>query len=89
MNTSNAVPTMNGAIQHTSTSLHGQPQSPNHDILNPGYFHTYTDAISNKGGALQNCFGFIDRMIRPICRPSQEQRIMFKGHKRVHSLKPQ
>ena len=59
----------------------------NHDILNPGYFDTYTDAISNKGAALQNCFGFIDGTIRPICRPSQEQRIMFYGHKRVHSLK--
>ena len=31
--------------------------------------------------------GFIDGTIRPICRPSQEQRIMFNGHKRVHSLK--
>ena len=59
----------------------------NHDILNPAYFDTYTDAISNKGAALQNCFGFINGTIRPICRPSQEQRIMFNGHKRVHSLK--
>ena len=59
----------------------------NHDILNPRYFDTYTDAISRKGAALQNCSGFIDGTIRPICRPSQEQRIMFNGHKRVHSLK--
>jgi len=48
---------------------------------------SFPDAISNKGAALQNCFGFIDGTIRPICRPSQEQRIMFNGHKRVHSLK--
>ena len=59
----------------------------NHDLLNSRYFDTYTDAISNKGAALQNWFGFIDGTIRPICRPSQEQRIMFNGHKRVHSLK--
>ena len=59
----------------------------NHDIMNPRYFDTYTGAISRKGAALQNCFGFIDGTIRPICRPSQEQRIMFNGHKRVHSLK--
>lgn len=58
----------------------------NHDLLNPRDFNTYTDAISNKGAALQNCFGFIDGTIRPICRPSQQQRIMFNGHKRVHSL---
>ena len=56
-------------------------------ILNPRYSDTYTDAISNKGAALQNFFGFIDGTVRPICRPSQEQRIMFNGHKRVHSLK--
>lgn len=58
----------------------------NHDLLNPRDFNTYTDAIWNKGAALQNCFGFIDGTIRPICRPSQQQRIMFNGHKRVHSL---
>ena len=59
----------------------------NRDILNPRYFDTYTEAISNKGAALQNCFGFVDGTVRLICRPSQEQRIMFNGHKRVHSLK--
>ena len=68
--------------------LHGHKLCQwNHDILSPRYFDTYTDAISNKGAALQNCFGFIDRTIRLICRPSQEQRIMYNGHKRVHSWK--
>ena len=68
--------------------VHGQKLCQwNRDILNRRYFDTYTDAISNKGAALQNCFGFIDGIVRPICRPSQEQRIMFNGHKRVHSLK--
>ena len=27
----------------------------NHDILNPGYFDTCTDGISNQEAALQNC----------------------------------
>ena len=68
--------------------LHGHKLCQwNHEILNPRYFDTYTDAISNKGAALQNCFGFIDGTIRLICRPSQEQRIMYNGHKRVHSWK--
>ena len=59
----------------------------NQEILNPHCFDIYTDAIANKGAALQNCFGFIDGTVRPICRPSQNQRTVFNGHKRVHSLK--
>lgn len=35
----------------------------NHDILNPRYFDTYTDAVSRKGAALQNYFGFIEGTI--------------------------
>ena len=58
----------------------------NHDILNPRYFDTYTDAISRKGAALQNCFGFIDGTIRPMCRPSQEQRTMFNVRPQKGSL---
>lgn len=68
--------------------VHGLKLSQwNHDLLNPHCLDTYTDAISNKGAALDNCFGFIDGTVRQICRPSQNQRIVFNGHKRVHSLK--
>lgn len=68
--------------------VHGHKLSQwNHDLLSPHCLDTYTDAISNKGAALDNCFGFIDGTVRPICRPSQNQRIVFNGHKRVHSLK--
>ena len=35
------------------------------------------------------CFGFIDGTVRPICRPKQNQRIVYNGHKRVHGLKCQ
>ena len=49
--------------------VHGQKLCQwNRDILNPHYFDTYTDAISNKGATLQNFFGFIDGIVRPICR---------------------
>lgn len=69
-------------------SVHGHRLSLwNHDLLSPPCLDIYTDAISNKGAALDNCFGFIDGTIRPICRPTQNQRIVFNGHKRVHSLK--
>ena len=29
----------------------------------------------------------IDGTVRPICRPKQHQRVVYNGHKRVHSLK--
>ena len=45
----------------------------NHDLLNPAALNEYADAISNKGAALENCFGFIDGTVRPISRPDENQ----------------
>ena len=59
----------------------------NHDLLNPAALNEYADAISNKGAALENCFGFIDGTLRPISRPDENQRIVYNGHKRVHAFK--
>jgi len=44
------------------------------------------DAVAAKGAALQNYFGFIDGTVRPICRPVEQQRILYNGYKRLHSL---
>ena len=44
-------------------------------------------AISASGALLKNCFGFVERTVRPICRPGRNQRVVYNGHKRVHSLK--
>ena len=49
----------------------------------------HTDAVSQKGLALDNCFDFIDGTARPVCRPGKNQRIVYNGHKRVHALKYQ
>ncbi len=38
-------------------------------------------------GALENCRGFVDGTVRPICRPGENQCIMYNGHKRVHAIK--
>jgi len=54
----------------------------NHDLLHPNKLQRYA-----KGAALDNCFGFIDGTVRPIARPGVNQRIVYNGHKRVHSLK--
>ena len=47
----------------------------------------YSQAIYDKGAALRNCFGFIDGTVRPICRPKENQQVVYNGHKKVHSIK--
>ena len=59
----------------------------NPHILSPPLLQQYADVIHAKGAPLENCFGFIDGTVRPIARPGQHQRIVYNGHKRVHSLK--
>ena len=49
--------------------------------------YKFSDAVAAKGAALHDCFGFIDGTVRPICRPGEQQRILYNGHKRLHSLK--
>ena len=61
----------------------------NHNILNPQALQSYADAISKKGAPLNNCFGFIDGTVRPICRPDKNQRVVYNGHKRLHAIKIQ
>ncbi len=49
----------------------------------------YTQAVFAKGAALDNIWGFIDRMVRRTCKPKFGQRDLFSGHKRYHCLKYQ
>ncbi|XP_068690859.1 uncharacterized protein [Montipora foliosa] len=59
----------------------------NPTVLSPDDLQIYSDAVAAKGAALHDCFGFIDGTVRPICRPGEQQRILYSGHKRLHSLK--
>lgn len=59
----------------------------NQPYLSPASLQLYAHAISRKGSPLRNCFGFVDGTVRPIARPGEAQRIVYNGHKRVHSLK--
>ena len=59
----------------------------NHTTLNHHALQTYAGAVSDKGAALNNCYGFVDGTVRPICCPNTNQRIVYNGHKRVHALK--
>ena len=40
-----------------------------------------------KGSPLTNCFGFIYGTVRQISKPGENQRILYNGYNRVHSLK--
>ena len=48
---------------------------------------SFAETIHLKGAALRNCWGFIDGTVRPISRPGRHQRVVYNGHKKVHSLK--
>jgi len=47
----------------------------------------FSGLIHQKGAPLPRCWGFIDGTVRAICRPTYNQKQVFNGHKRVHSLK--
>ena len=59
----------------------------NHQVLSANALETYAAAITAKGSPLNNCFGFIDGTVRPICRPGENQQIVYNGHQRIHGLK--
>ena len=55
--------------------------------MNPPPLQMYADCIHQHGASLDNCFGFIDGTVRLIAKPGTNQRILYSGHKWVHSLK--
>ncbi|TPX34384.1 hypothetical protein SmJEL517_g03040 [Synchytrium microbalum] len=55
--------------------------------LTSDVLQSYSEAIWNKGGKLQGCFGFIDGTMRNIARPISNQEMVYNGWKRVHALK--
>ena len=59
----------------------------NHDLLSPAKLLQYAEVIHDKGAALDKCWGFVDGTVRPVCRPKENQRVIYNGHKRVHAIK--
>jgi hypothetical protein len=47
----------------------------------------WCECVTLKGSPLDKCYGFIDGTVRPICRPTDDQRTVYNGHKRVHAIK--
>ena len=58
----------------------------NHPWMTPNSLEEYANIVHNKGAALDFCWGFIDGTVRPVCRPTRNQRILYNGHKRVHAI---
>lgn len=50
----------------------------NRDVLSSVALQQYAETISRKGSPLNNCFGFIDGTVRPLSRPGNGQRIVYK-----------
>ena len=59
----------------------------NQPLLSQRNLEMFSRQINEKGAPLTNCWGFIDGTVRPICRPKDNQRRVYNGHKRVHALK--
>ena len=59
----------------------------NQDWLRPDHLEEFAVAVHNRGAALDNCWGFVDGTVRPICRPGQNQKCLYNGHKKVHAIK--
>ncbi|KAJ8912366.1 hypothetical protein NQ315_014733 [Exocentrus adspersus] len=57
--------------------------------LNEEKLRVYSEAIHIKGAPMNNLWAFIDGTVRPICRPTVNQRAYYSGHKRVHCVKYQ
>lgn len=55
--------------------------------LDEPHLQEFAAAIADRGAPLDKCWGFIDGTVRSICRPGENQRLVFSGHKRVHGIK--
>ena len=77
----------NCVLDYIYETHHHRITSWNNSILHPAALQQYADTIFDRGAALSNCFGFVDGTVRPICRPDENQRIVYNGHKRVHAIK--
>lgn len=61
--------------------------SLNQPWLSPGNLENFANTTFQAGSALQNCFGFVDGTVRPVSQPGKNQRLLYSGHKKVHTIK--
>ena len=59
----------------------------NQNWLTPANLQHYANVIHEIGAPLTNCWGFVDGTVRRICRPGNNQRVLYNRHKKVHAIK--
>ena len=59
----------------------------NQPWFSPQCLQGLCDTIHQKRAALSHCWGFVDRTVRHISRPNENQRILYNGHKKVNAIK--
>ncbi|XP_037044424.1 uncharacterized protein LOC119080269 [Bradysia coprophila] len=64
-------------------------KSFDHTFLSQDKIEELCSSIAAMGSPYKRCFGFIDGTVRAVCRPIDDQREFYNGHKRVHSIKYQ
>lgn len=86
-----SVPEMSLILSEVTSHIFGTNAHLLNDLdqpwLQPARLESYAQVIHQKGAALDNCWGFVDGTVRPVCRPGEHQRVLYNGHKRVHAIK--
>lgn len=57
--------------------------------LNREKLEEFHSAIRRQGAPCRTTFGFIDGTVRAVCRPIENQEMIYNGHKRIHAMKYQ
>lgn len=66
----------NQAMDIIFCRFHHLLSSFNQPWPSPTNIQSYTDKVSNKGTALDNCWGFINGNVLPVCTPNQHLLLM-------------
>lgn len=77
----------NLVVDHIYTTWSHLLSTFNQEWLSIQNLIKFSDAVYQKSGAIDNCFGFVDGTVRPVSRPGKNQRVLYNGHKKVHAIK--
>ena len=79
--------TSNSVMDYLYTHWNHLLNSLNQPWLSPDNLKNFANATFQADSALQNCFGFVERTVRPVSRQGKNQRVLYNGHKKVHAIK--
>ena len=56
-------------------------------VISKQFPNIYWCSSWQRSPSLENCCGFVNGTVSPICRLEERQRIMYNGNKKVHAIK--